>query len=177
MSAAALMSDVTVTRSGREEITLRLDEDEPAPAAREEELRRDAGPSVPAERERLLDAAQMVELNGHDPAEVLYRYAEKLTKRSAKVGPRVGPLLERERRIRERAAKTASIKVARAEDERDTGKKSETHRKKLRRTLKKLVVFGYVRDPGKKRPIWAALDDAERRTALLPMPAAVAPEK
>lgn len=60
MSAAPLF-DVTVHRSGREEITLRLGGDEPEPAVREA--------PEPVERERFTDEERVLRLENGDPSE------------------------------------------------------------------------------------------------------------
>ena len=157
MSAARLF-DVTVTRSSREEHVLRLGEDAPEPAGREEHDVLHFGNPQTSELEFF---ARLIGWNGGDPEEILRLEMVKMTKRGEKAGPRLGPLLERERGIREHAAER-HLKKARADDERETGEKAETHRKRLRRTLDALVLFGYARDPEKKRPIWAAIEKAER---------------
>jgi hypothetical protein len=131
-------------------------------ADREAERRVRPGADVPAKREaepadeELLFFAALLRSNGRDPEEILRLEMEKMSKRSAKAGPRVAPLLEalheaeRERRL---AGKSLG------------GPKYERHRKKLRRTRDALVPGHYVRDPEKKLPIWAALDEAERNVA------------
>jgi hypothetical protein len=134
--------DVSVTRSGREEITLRLEDDEAeaVPGVRE---------NPPTSELELF--AHLIRWNGGEPEEILRLEMLKMTKRSARVGPRLGPLLEADAERRRRGAKAR-------------GPANETHRKRLRRTLDALVLFGYVRDPEKKRPIWAAIEGAERKT-------------
>lgn len=145
---------------------VRIEKDEPAPAEREEHDVLRFGDPQTSELELF---ARLIRWNGGDPEEILRLAMVKMTKRGAKAGPRLAALLERERRIRERAAGT-HLKKARGDDERDTGEKAETHRKRLRRTLDALVLFGYVRDPEKKLPIWAAIERAEREVAAARVP-------
>lgn len=108
--------------------------------------------------------AVLVRLNGGDPEGILRGWLEQ---QKPPIAARLLTSIERESRIRKRAAEIGSLKVARAEDERATGEKSETHRRNLGRDFNTLVSLGYIEripslpyllsvlDPEKKSPLWA----------------------
>jgi hypothetical protein len=105
--------------------------------------------------------ARLLRLLGRDPVELLRLEVGRITHKAKKDWPRLDEAVERESQIRERAAETESVKVARAEDEGTTGKKSDSHRKELRRLLARAVLMGF--DP--ECPWLGTPEEAERRAA------------
>lgn len=177
-----------VLHSGREEITLRLGEDVPEPVEREANK-----PTVSATNQAdpfgtLLYLAEILRVIGGDPEGLLRR---EVHRRTDEVDRNIGRLLgsiERERQIRKRAEMTANLKGARRDNERTTGKKGETHRKKLQRDFERFLLVGHdpaalleyllARDAVTRaeqgrdlRALWKARDDLDRVMWRLAVPA------
>jgi hypothetical protein len=153
----------TVRREGREEITLRLGDDAPEPVAPPAPVE-----SAPAVREseasdELHVLASLIRANGGHPEKLLRLELARMTRRWKKDAPRLKAALDRERAIRERAAELKSRKVARVEDAKaHAGEPEATHRQRLRRLCELVVAVGYVHDPERRSPLWAAMDAAEK---------------